>query len=232
MSKSVSRKAAVKRNRFATVFCAALVSLFFSASCSSPSASPDEVYREFHAAWRNREVHKLDALVSESARQYFTGLQPWLVRGDEESIKKLSPFDQYMILKLRMDLDSLEREDWVNWYRVLESDSESHALSGYMLEMLEDVFHQTTLGTVDSIDGVTAGQLYRLGSPTGLSIRFVKEEGWKIELARVLQDAFEQKIAPYLSDDYTNRNRVWEMLKAQYGDRANRALYRSRIAND
>lgn len=230
MDRGASRTTTVERNGFASAFCLALLFLF--AGCASPSASPEEVFKEFEAAWKNSETHKLDALVSESTRQYFAGLQPWLIRGDEESIKNLPLFDQYMILKLRMDLDSFDREDWVNWYRVLESDSESHALSGYLLDMLEDVFHQTTLGTVDTIEGVTAGQLHRLGSTTGLSLRFVNENGWKIELARVFRDAFQQKLDPYLSDDYKNRDRVWEMLKAQYGDRAKRSLSRSRIAND
>lgn len=200
--------------------------------CGHSGESPQEVFKRFSSAWGKSETHHLDALVSENSIRYFLSLQPWIVRGDEESMKTLSPFDQYMILTIRMNLDFLEREDWKEWEEMLSSGNERHSLSGYILEVLEEAFFKTSLGKVDSVNGTTAGQLYRMGTPIGTSLHFTYEEGWKIDLARFLRDRFDRKITPYLSDRYTNRDRVWEMLSETFGERASRSLYRSRIAND
>jgi hypothetical protein len=129
-----------------------------------------------------------------------------------------------------MYLDSWSFTDWQDWNKSLNSGNQNHAISGYLSEALEEVFFKTSLGQVDFINGITAGQLLRMGSPTGLSLRFNNEEGWKIELSRLFSDSFEQKLKPYLSDQYRNRDLVWEMLKAEYGDRIDRSLYHSRIA--
>ncbi len=210
----------------------AAFSLALLVGCHSAKRSPHEVFEEFDSALQNSKMHKLDELVSEQTVQYFRSLQPWIVRGDEESLKKLPLFDRYLVLYLRMNLDSLTYDDWRDWNDILQSDSESHALSGYLREALEEILHKTTLGKVDSVNGTTAGQLYRMGSPIGLSLRFINEKGWKIELSRLFHDHFEQKMAPYLSDRYKNRDRVWEMLSELYGERANRSLFRSRIAKE
>jgi len=210
----------------------AIFSLALLVGCQSPTQSPHEVFEAFDSALQNSEMHKLDDLVSENSVRYFRGLQPWIVRGDEESLMKLPLFDRYLVLYLRMNLDSLTYDDWRDWNDILESDSKSHAVSGYLREALEEIFHKTSLGKVDSVNGITAGQLYRMGSPTGLSLRFTNEKGWKIELSRLFHDQFEQTMAPYLSDRYNNRDRVWEMLSERYGERANRSLFRSRIAKD
>ena len=168
-------------------------------------------------------------MVNEGSRAYFKGIQPWIIRGDQASIKGLEPFDRYMILKLRMHLDFLKIEDWKEWNASLRSDVEGQAISGFLVDMLEEEFFKTSLGEIDSIGGVTAGRLLRSGFPTGSSVRFSKEESWKIDLARFLRDSFDYRMKPYLSDRYKNRDRVWEMLSEQYGDRANWSLFASRI---
>ena len=203
--------------------------LLLLASCTSERGIPGEVFDTFQSAWKNGETHRLDGLVNEGSRAYFKGLQPWIIRGDEKSMKALEPFDRYMILKLRMYLDFLEIDDWKEWNASLRSDVEGQAISGFLMDMLEEEFFKTSLGEIDSIGGVTAGRLLRSGFPTGSSVRFTKEESWKIDLARFLRDSFDYRMKPYLSDRYKNRDRVWEMLSEQYGDRANRSLFASRI---
>jgi hypothetical protein len=203
--------------------------LLLLASCTSERGIPGEVFDTFQSAWKNGETHRLDGLVNEGSRAYFKGLQPWIIRGDEKSMKALEPFDRYMILKLRMHLDFLEIDDWKEWNASLRSDVEGQAISGFLMDMLEEEFFKTSLGEIDSIGGVTAGRLLRSGFPTGSSVRFTKEESWKIDLARFLRDSFDYRMKPYLSDRYKNRDRVWEMLSEQYGDRANRSLFASRI---
>lgn len=211
------------------LFIGALVLLTFG--CSRPEESPHDVFAAFESALEKGELNQLDSFASRNSVQYFKGLQPWIVRGDEKSLKKLTPFDRYLILVLRMHLDSWSLTDWQDWNAARDSGKENHAVSGYLREALDVLFFETALGKVDFINGITAGQLLRLGSPTGLSLHFINEEGWKIELSRLFRDSFEQKLKPYLSDHYRNRDRVWEMLKNEYGDRIDRNLYHSRIAN-
>ena len=205
--------------------------MLLSFGCSRPEESPHDVFAVFKSALEKGELNQLDSFASGNSVQYFQGLQPWIVRGDEKSLKKLTPFDRYLILVLRMHLDSWSLTDWQDWNEALDSGKQNHAVSGYLREALDELFFKTALGKVDFINGITAGQLLRLGSPTGLSLRFINEEGWKIELSRLFRDSFEQKLKPYLSDQYRNRDRVWEMLKKEYGDRIDRSLYHSRIAN-
>ncbi len=205
--------------------------MLLSFGCSRPEESPHDVFAAFESVLEKGELNQLDSLASRNSLQYFRGLQPWIVRGDEKSLQKLTPFDRYLILVLRMHLDSWSLTDWQDWNEALDSGKQNHAVSGYLREALDEVFFKTALGKVDFINGITAGQLLRLGSPTGLSLRFINEEGWKIELSRLFRDSFEQKLKPYLSDQYRNRDRVWEMLKTEYGDRIDRSLYHSRIAN-
>lgn len=183
----------------------------------------------FQSAWKNGETHRIDDLVSESSRAYFKGIQPWIVRGDGESMKGLQPFDRYMILKLRMYLDFLTVDDWKEWNASLRSGAENQAISGYLIDMLEEEFFETSIGKIDSIGEVTAGRLLRSGFPTGSSVRFSNEGGWKIDLARFFKDSFEHRMKPYLSDRFKNRDRVWEMLSEQYGERAKRSLFASRV---
>ncbi len=206
--------------------------MLLSFGCSRPQSSPQESFAEFDSALEKEEIHKLDSLVSQNSIRYFRGLQPWVVRGDERSLRKLPPFDRYLVLIIRMHLDHWSLRDWQEWNEALDSGTQSHAISGYLGMALDEVFFKTSLGTVDHINGITAGQLLRLGSPTGLSLRFINEEGWKIELSRLFRDYFEQKQKTYLSDNYRNLDRVWEMLKVEYGDRVDRDLYDSRIANN
>lgn len=205
--------------------------MLLSFGCSRPEESPHDVFAAFESVLEKGELNQLDSLASRNSLQYFRSLQPWIVRGDEKSLQKLTPFDRYLILVLRMHLDSWSLTDWQDWNEALDSGKQNHAVSGYLREALDEVFFKTALGKVDFINGITAGQLLRLGSPTGLSLRFINEEGWKIELSRLFRDSFEQKLKPYLSDQYKNRDRVWEMLKTEYGDRIDRSLYHSRIAN-
>ena len=205
--------------------------MLLSFGCSRPEESPHDVFAAFESVLEKGELNQLDSFASRNSVQYFQGLQPWIVRGDEKSLKKLTPFDRYLILVLRMHLDSWSLTDWQDWNEALDSGKQNHAVSGYLREALDELFFKTALGKVDFINGITAGQLLRLGSPTGLSLRFINEEGWKIELSRLFRDSFEQKLKPYLSDQYRNRDRVWEMLKKEYGDRIDRRLYHSRIAN-
>ena len=205
--------------------------MLLSFGCSRPEESPHDVFAAFESVLEKGELNQLDSFASRNSVQYFQGLQPWIVRGDEKSLKKLTPFDRYLILVLRMHLDSWSLTDWQDWNEALDSGKQNHAVSGYLREALDELFFKTALGKVDFINGITAGQLLRLGSPTGLSLRFINEEGWKIELSRLFRDSFEQKLKPYLSDQYRNRDRVWEMLKKEYGDRIDRSLYHSRIAN-
>ncbi len=209
---------------------AAIIIFFFQSGCSRPSETPREVFEKFDSVLKRGEWNEIDLLVSENSIQYFRGLQPWIIRGDEDSLKNLPMFDRYMILFSRMNLDSLTYSDWTNWNEDIDPQIESYAVGEYLSEALGDLFFKTSLGKIDSVDGTTAGQLHRMGSPIGLSLRFTNEDGWKIELARLFQDHFEQKMGPYLTDRYKNRDRVWEMLKELYGDRINRDLYRSRIA--
>ena len=205
--------------------------MLLSFGCSRPEESPHDVFAAFESVLEKGELNQLDSLASRNSLQYFRSLQPWIVRGDEKSLQKLTPFDRYLILVLRMHLDSWSLTDWQDWNEALDSGKQNHAVSGYLREALDEVFFKTALGKVDFINGITAGQLLRLGSPTGLSLRFINEEGWKIELSRLFRDSFEQKLKPYLSEQYRNRDRVWEMLKTEYGDRIDRSLYHSRIAN-
>ncbi|QXD30507.1 hypothetical protein [Candidatus Pelagisphaera phototrophica] len=205
--------------------------MLLSFGCSRIEESPQNVFAAFESVLEKGELNQLDSFASRNSVQYFQGLQPWIVRGDEKSLKKLTPFDRYLILVLRMHLDSWSLTDWQDWNEALDSGKQNHAVSGYLREALDELFFKTALGKVDFINGITAGQLLRLGSPTGLSLRFINEEGWKIELSRLFCDSFEQKLKPYLSDQYRNRDRVWEMLKKEYGDRIDRSLYHSRIAN-
>ena len=205
--------------------------MLLSFGCSRPEESPHDVFAAFESVLEKGELNQLDSFASRNSVQYFQGLQPWIVRGAEKSLKKLTPFDRYLILVLRMHLDSWSLTDWQDWNEALDSGKQNHAVSGYLREALDELFFKTALGKVDFINGITAGQLLRLGSPTGLSLRFINEEGWKIELSRLFRDSFEQKLKPYLSDQYRNRDRVWEMLKKEYGDRIDRSLYHSRIAN-
>jgi hypothetical protein len=202
---------------------------FLLAGCSEERISPRTVFDSFQSAWRNGESHRIDDLVSESSRTYFKGIQPWIIRGDGDSMKTLQPFDRYMVLKLRMYLDFLTMDDWKDWNVSLRSDAELQAISGYLMDMLEEEFFETSLGEIDSIGGVTAGRLLRSGFPTGSSVRFSNEGGWKIDLARFFKDSFEYRMKPYLSDRFKNRDRVWEMLSEQYGERVNRSLLESRI---
>lgn len=198
-------------------------------ACGGERTEPREVFDAFQSAWKSGETHRLDALVSEGSRAYFEGLQPWIVRGDEVSMKRLEPFDRYMILKIRMHLDFLTVADWNAWNASLRTESDGHAISGYLIDLLEEEFFKTSLGKVDSVGGVTAGRLMRMGNPTGTTLRFSYENGWKIELAHFFKDSFESRLKPYLSDRYKNRDRVWEMLTERFGDRVNRALLLSRI---
>ena len=207
------------------------VLMLLSFGCSRPEESPHDVFAVFESALEKGELNQLDSFASRNSVQYFHGLQPWIIRGDEKSLKKLTPFDRYLILVLRMHLDSWSLADWQDWNEALGSGKQNHAVSGYLKQALGELFFKTALGKVDFINGITAGQLLRLGSPTGLSLHFINEEGWKIELTRLFRDSFEQKIKPYLSDHYRNRDRVWEMLKKEYGDRIDRSLYHSMIAN-
>jgi len=218
-----------QNSRPVSALCAGVIMLL-AFGCSRPKESPHDVFAAFASALANEELHQLDNLVSRNSVQYFQGLQPWIARGDESSLKNLTPFDRYMILILRMYLDSWSFTDWQDWNSALNLGNQNHAISGYLSEALEEVFFKTSLGQVDFINGITAGQLLRMGSPTGLSLRFNNEEGWKIELSRLFSDSFEQKLKPYLSDQYRNRDLVWEVLKAEYGDRIDRRLYHSRIA--
>lgn len=212
---------------------AALISaVLLTLGCAPSKDTPTQVYERFDAAWKGSEMEKLDGCVSNSTLGYFGGIQAWVIRGDAESLRRLSAFDRYMVLMIRMQLDFLEREDWLDWNRVLESGDGSKALSGYLLELLEEELFETSLGSVDSINGTTAGRLFRAGVPIGISLHFVEENGWKIELSRFFRARFEQRLKPYLSDQYKNRDLVWELLKDQYGDRAHRGLYRSRIAKE
>jgi hypothetical protein len=166
--------------------------MLLSFGCSRPEESPHDVFAAFESVLEKRELNQLDSLASRNSLQYFRSLQPWIVRGDEKSLQKLTPFDRYLILVLRMHLDSWSLTDWQDWNEALDSGKQNHAVSGYLREALDEVFFKTALGKVDFINGITAGQLLRLGSPTGLSLRFINEEGWKIELSRLFRDSFEQ----------------------------------------
>jgi len=203
--------------------------VYFLVGCSGERISPQDAFDVFQSAWKSGETHRIDDLVSESSRTYFKGLQPWIIRGEEASMKGLQPFDRYMILKLRMYLDFLTVDDWKEWNASLRSDTENHAISGYLTDMLEEEFFETSIGKVDSISGVTAGRLLRSGHPTGSSVRFSNEGGWKIDLSRFFKDSFEHRMKPYLSERFKNRDRVWEMLSEQYGERAKRSLFASRV---
>ena len=203
--------------------------VYFIVGCSGERISTQDAFDSFQSAWRSGETHRIDDLVSESSRAYFKGLQPWIIRGEEASMMALQPFDRYMILKLRMYLDFLTVDDWKEWNASLRSDTENHAISGYLMDMLEEEFFETSIGKIDSIGGVTAGRLLRSGFPTGSSVRFSNEGGWKIDLSRFFKDSFEHRMKPYLSDRFKNRDRVWEMLSEQYGERAKSSLFASRI---
>ncbi len=207
-------------------------SALWVAGCGGPTQSPEAVFRQFESALKASEAHRFDGLVSRNTLDYFRGIQPWIVRGDAESMKALSAFDRYMVLSVRMNLTELELQDWLDWDALLRSEHAVDAVSGYALDLLEDAFFRVSLGEVDSVNGVTAGRLYRQGTPTGLSLRFARENGWKIELTQFFRDQFDQQLEPYLSDEYRNRDLVWELLTAQRGDRADRSLIRSRIASE
>jgi hypothetical protein len=203
--------------------------VFLLAGCSEEKVSQQEIFDSFQSAWRNGETHRIDDLVSESSRAYFKGIQPWIIRGDGETMKTLQPFDRYMVLKLRMYLDFLTVDDWKEWNASLRSDTKNQAISGYLMDMLEEEFFETSIGKIDSIGGLTAGLLLRSGHPTGSSVRFLNEAGWKIDLSRFFKDSFEHRMKPYLSDRFKNRDRVWEMLSEQYGERAKQSLFASRV---
>jgi len=199
------------------------------AGCAGPETSPLEIFERFDSAWKNGETQRINGLVSTASRSYFSGLQPWIIRGDEVSMKTLSPFDRFMILRIRMELDSLTINDWRDWDALLRSDQTGLAVSGYLSDLLEEEFFKTSLGKVDSVGSVTAGRLLRMGVPIGTSLRFSNENGWKIELAHFFQDRFNAQMKPYLSDRYRNRDRVWELLSERHGDRVDRSLLASRV---
>ncbi len=204
-----------------------LLTLF---ACRPQSDPPAEVFRSFEQALKTSDMQSLDSLVDSGTREYFRALQPWIIVGDEDSLPSLNPFDQYLIYLIRMHLDALEKLEWKAWLDGLQTQPSPNALSGYLLEILEESFFRASLGEVDTYAGVTAGPLYRLRSDTGLRVRFKNEDGWKIDLRNFLQEHFKQEIKPYLTDRYKNRDRVWEMLREKYGDRVNSNLKTSRVA--
>ncbi len=204
--------------------------LLMIGSCSQSKLGPRATFDAFEQALAGGEHYKLNALSSKASLDYFSGLQPWILRGDEASIKGLSDFDRYMIYMIRMRLDFLERSDWEDWNESLLSEAKPHPIGGYLAELLDDAFFDTSLGTIESIGDVTAGRLLRKGAPVGVSLGFSLEDGeWKINLARFFRDRFDRQLKPYLSDRYRNRDRLWEMLTETYGERANRSLMASRL---
>ena len=208
----------------------ALLLLLTLASCQQNTHSPAEVFKFFEQAWKSDEHSSLDSLVDSGTREYFKALQPWIIVGNDETLASLSPFDQYLVLLIRMHLDSMSKSEWENWLVRLRSSDSFPALDKYLSSLLEESFFRSSIGKVDSFAGVTAGPLYRVGSDTGLRVRFKREETWRVDLKSFLQDQFQQELKPYLSDRYKNRDRVWEMLKEKYGDRVNYELRRSRVA--
>ena len=172
----------------------------------------------------------LDSLVDADTREYFNALQPWIIVGNEESLTSLNPFDRYLVLLIRMHLDSLSNSDWESRLERLQSGDSVNALDDYLVELLEESFFRTSLGEIDSYAGITAGPLYRIGVETGLRVRFKKEKTWKVDLKNFFQNQFQQELKPYLSDRYKNRDRVWEMLRDKYGERMSFELRRSRVA--
>ena len=210
----------------------ALGALFLVCACADRSTGPEQAFAAFKQALNESDMLALNSLASESTQDYLSSLQPWIVRGDEDSLKSLQPFDRYMVLIIRMHLDELERADWQDWNRALMSDSPPVAVGGFLGELLDEAFSEASIGQVDSIRGVTAGRLMRRGISLGTNLGFSKEsDGWKINIARYFRDSFDAKMKPYLSDRYRNRDRVWEMLKENYGDRMKRELFASRLEN-
>ena len=204
--------------------------LLVSVSCRPKSQPPVDAFRSFERAWKSGDTASLDSLVDADTHEYFKALQPWIIVGNEESLASLNPFDRYLVFLIRMHLDSLGDSDWESWLDRLQSWDSVNALGDYLLGLLEESFFRTSLGVVDSYAGVTAGPLYRIGTDTGLRVRFKKEETWRVDLKSFLQDQFQQELKPYLSDRYKNRDRVWEMLKEKYGERMSFELRRSRVA--
>lgn len=199
-------------------------------ACSDRSEGPEDAFAAFKQSLKQSDMLALNGLVSESTHGYFSKLQPWIVRGDEQSLANLQPFDRYMVLIIRMHLDFLEKEDWKDWNRALASDTPPIAIGGYLGDLMDEAFGDASLGQVDSIGGVTAGALTRRGVSLGSNLGFAREgDAWKLNLARFFKDRFDGMMKPYLSDRYRNRDRVWEMLKENYGDRMNRNLLDSRI---
>ena len=97
------------------IICVFVWCLLLLLGCTSPSSSPSEVFQQFEAVCESGETQRIDSLVSQGTRKYFEKLQAWIVRGDEESMKALTPFDRYMVLSIRMRLDFLNANDWKDW---------------------------------------------------------------------------------------------------------------------
>ncbi|MCH2387671.1 MAG: hypothetical protein MK240_05645 [Opitutales bacterium] len=208
----------------------ALLLLIISVSCQPGSQSPTDAFRSFEQAWKSGDTASLDSMVDADTRKYFKSLQPWIIVGNEESLVSLNSFDRYLLFLIRIHLDYLDDSDWERWLYRLQSGDSFNALDDYLLGLLEESFFRTSLGEVDSYAGVTAGVLYRMGTDTGLRIRFKKEGTWKVDLKNFFQNQFQGELKPFLSDRYKNRDRVWEMLKEKYGDRMSFELRRSRVA--
>ena len=208
----------------------ALLLLIIPVSCQPGSQSPTDAFRSFEQAWKSGDTASLDSMVDADTRKYFKSLQPWIIVGNEESLVSLNSFDRYLLFLIRIHLDYLDDSEWERWLYRLQSGDSFNALDDYLLGLLEESFFRTSLGEVDSYAGVTAGVLYRMGTDTGLRIRFKKEGTWKVDLKNFFQNQFQQELKPFLSDRYKNRDRVWEMLKEKYGDRMSFELRRSRVA--
>ncbi len=208
----------------------ALLLLIISVSCQPGSQSPTDAFRSFEQAWKSGDTASLDSMVDADTRKYFKSLQPWIIVGNEESLVSLNSFDRYLLFLIRIHLDYLDDSEWERWLYRLQSGDSFNALDDYLLGLLEESFFRTSLGEVDSYAGVTAGVLYRMGTDTGLRIRFKKEGTWKVDLKNFFQNQFQGELKPFLSDRYKNRDRVWEMLKEKYGDRMSFELRRSRVA--
>ncbi len=208
----------------------ALLILTALVSCQPNSGSPRDAFKAFELALKAGDTKALDSIVDSGSKDYFRALQPWIIVGNEESLASLNPFDQYLVYLIRMHSDSLSESDWKDWLEQLQPDYSIDPLGDYLLGILEESFFRSSLGKVDSFAGVTAGPLYRHRVDTGIRLRFKREDSWKVDLKSFLQEQFEQEIKPYLSDRYKNRDRVWEMLQVEYGDRMNPEIRTSRVA--
>ncbi len=205
-----------------------LLALVVCSGCNRFGEPPRYAFARFKKAVDGGDAAALSHEVSEESKKYLHSLETWVLRGKADQVERLPLFDRFLVLRVRMLHSEWNLEKW-QAYGVEAESRKSDEIGEAWMPLIQNHFLNYTLGKVKYYEGIAGGPLLLGSREVDTRMRFFKEDVWKVDLVGFLNDEFDAMIVEYLGEDYNNRNRVNELLMAEFGSSFNRDLYRSRV---